>query len=614
MADIISLKEYIDNECYTKTETWTQSEINLEIADAISKITLVEVVIELPTENIKTNRLYLRLGENFLEENIYDIYIYVNNKWERLDSIEFNITDYYTKVEIDEFLEAKSDISHTHTLATQEVSGFFSNIDKIKLDNIESGANKTIVDNQLSTTSNNPVSNSVVTSNINSKAPINHKSTEVNYGVSDKDNYGHSRAGDSLPLMDGTASKGTDNGLYARNDHVHPIDTSRASTATATNANNGLMSSTDKDKLDGIEAGANKIIIDNIVSDNSTNPVANSVVKVYIDSRIDDVASGDIDLVSYVKVNDPRLTDARTPTSHTHDTSESSDTSAYNNIGSSANSTQKNINDKINTALGTKANSNNVYAKNETYTRSEIVTLISDAVSDLDLFEVVTELPTSDIKDNRLYLLINGESIESNNYDIYLYVNNDWEQLDGLEFDIGNFYNKTEMDTLLADKVDTSDSRLTNARTPLSHTHGDITNTGAIGSDANKPIITTTNGKLTVGSFGSSANTFCAGDDSRLSDARTPTSHTHGNIQNDGTITQNTNYNTSNTPVVRNSSGTIINAGALYSSKIINESALSYIGSSANATQETINSNINTKLDDLNNKTLNYSNGVLTFQ
>jgi hypothetical protein len=70
-----------------------------------------------------------------------------------------------------------------------------------------------------------------------------------------------------------------------------------------------------------------------------------------------------------------------------------------------------------------------------------------------------------------------------------------------------------------------NDARLSDARTPTAHTHGNITNAGAIGSTANLPIITTTSGVLTVGSFGSSVNTFCQGNDARLSDARTPTSH-----------------------------------------------------------------------------------------
>lgn len=58
------------------------------------------------------------------------------------------------------------------------------------------------------------------------------------------------------PKMDGTASSGSSL-LYARADHVHPTDTSRASTDVATTSANGLMSATDKRKLMGIESGAN---------------------------------------------------------------------------------------------------------------------------------------------------------------------------------------------------------------------------------------------------------------------------------------------------------------------------------------------------------------------
>ena len=58
-----------------------------------------------------------------------------------------------------------------------------------------------------------------------------------------------------------------------------------------------------------------------------------------------------------------------------------------------------------------------------------------------------------------------------------------------------------------------------------SHAHGNITAAGAIGSTANLPVITTTSGALTVGAFGTEATNFCAGNDARLSDARTPTAH-----------------------------------------------------------------------------------------
>ena len=64
-------------------------------------------------------------------------------------------------------------------------------------------------------------------------------------------------------------------------------------------------------------------------------------------------------------------------------------------------------------------------------------------------------------------------------------------------------------------------------KAPLVHTHGNITNDGKVGTTANKPLITGTGGAVQAGSFGTAANTFCEGNDSRLSDARTPVAHTH---------------------------------------------------------------------------------------
>ena len=77
------------------------------------------------------------------------------------------------------------------------------------------------------------------------------------------------------------------------------------------------------------------------------------------------------------------------------------------------------------------------------------------------------------------------------------------------------------------------DSTVSNARiqdaldgkAALTHSHGNITSDGKVGTAASKPLITTTGGAVTTGSFGTSENTFCQGNDSRLSDARTPTAH-----------------------------------------------------------------------------------------
>jgi hypothetical protein len=64
--------------------------------------------------------------------------------------------------------------------------------------------------------------------------------------------------------------------------------------------------------------------------------------------------------------------------------------------------------------------------------------------------------------------------------------------------------------------VVTTDSRLSDARTPLPHTHGNIQNGGTIGATANLPLITGASGIITTGAFGTTANTFCQGNDARL--------------------------------------------------------------------------------------------------
>lgn len=64
----------------------------------------------------------------------------------------------------------------------------------------------------------------------------------------------------------------------------------------ATASADGYMSAADKKKLDGIAEGANKTIVDSALSDTSTNPVQNKVVKAKftsVDSSISSI-NGDL--------------------------------------------------------------------------------------------------------------------------------------------------------------------------------------------------------------------------------------------------------------------------------------------------------------------------------
>ena len=62
-------------------------------------------------------------------------------------------------------------------------------------------------------------------------------------------------AADTAPLMDGTAAVGTSTD-YAREDHVHPSDTSKVDVEAGKGLSTNDFTTTYKDKLDGIAAGA----------------------------------------------------------------------------------------------------------------------------------------------------------------------------------------------------------------------------------------------------------------------------------------------------------------------------------------------------------------------
>lgn len=112
--------------------------------------------------------------------------------------------------------------------ATATAPGFMSAKDKAKLDGVEDGANKTVVDAALDDNSTNPVQNKTVKT-----------------------------------ALDG-----------------------KAGTAVATTAANGLMSKDDKAKLDDIEYGATNTTVDAALDAASENPVQNKAVKAALDGKL----------------------------------------------------------------------------------------------------------------------------------------------------------------------------------------------------------------------------------------------------------------------------------------------------------------------------------------
>lgn len=71
-----------------------------EIVTSLIDDELFVIVDELPATG-ETNKIYLLTQDNKLIE-----YIWVNNKWDPVGMVEFDITNYYTKAEVTQLIEA----------------------------------------------------------------------------------------------------------------------------------------------------------------------------------------------------------------------------------------------------------------------------------------------------------------------------------------------------------------------------------------------------------------------------------------------------------------------------------------------------------------------------
>lgn len=117
-------------------------------------------------------------------------------------------------------------------------------------------------------------------------------------------------------------------------------------------------------------------------------------------------------------------------------------------------------------------NLTNYYTKSQTYTQVEVDSLIS-AIVTLNVL-VVQTLPTQDISTTTIYLVPKQTAGTDDIYDEYIYVDGSWEHIGSTSIDLSNYYNKSQVDTLLADKVDVSDYPfvITNGRLCIVYDNG----------------------------------------------------------------------------------------------------------------------------------------------
>lgn len=187
---------------------YTETEIDAKVNNINSQINSLigftaTIVTSLPATG-EVGVMYLKLNTSAsVEGNIYDEYIWVNNKFEKIGSTEttVDLSGYVTQTEMNTQLANKANINHGHLSRDIEINpedgmwvyeyGINRQTDvncyvydhEKKLENIDDGANKTVVDSSLSSSSKNPVQNKVVNSALNGKSNYGHEhsSDEIYY-------------------------------------------------------------------------------------------------------------------------------------------------------------------------------------------------------------------------------------------------------------------------------------------------------------------------------------------------------------------------------------------------------------------------------------------------
>ena len=169
--------------------------------------------------------------------------------------------------------------------ATQTANGLMSSADKVKLDGVEDGATKTIVDDAMSDTSTNPVQNKVVMKYIDSRGTLPPVSTQNDTMLIQVVDGAYAlRTKESIfpvdDALDTESKNAVENGIIARR-----FEQLSGVTLPATSKRDGLMTAANYTKLSGIEAGATKTIVDATLDETSTNPVQNKAVKTALDGK-----------------------------------------------------------------------------------------------------------------------------------------------------------------------------------------------------------------------------------------------------------------------------------------------------------------------------------------
>ena len=512
---------------------WNTLDNLVETVTALSSTGLIRKPVDaLPITDIQTNVIYM-LKATKPNGDVYRIeYMYIDDHWDALGTSETTLDDYYTKTETDDLPAVKSGINAT------KVSNYDTHI--ADTDIHVSLANKQTWDgkqNALDTAQTAAV-NSGVTGTKVTGYDTHVSDTDIHVTASDKTAWNSKQDGLSQTQLAAVNSGVNATKVTGYDSHIADTDVHVTTVDKATwNGKQDALTQTQLDNIATIPDKANSADLATVATSGSYTDLINAPTIPTVNNATLTIQKNGTDVATFT---------ANASSNVTANLSIPVNTSDLNNDAGFL--TQHNPIDDELSATSVNALQNKV-VKSEldgkaplvhTHSASDVTsgTFNIARIPNLDASKItsgtidIARLPKGSLE--RLIKVANqaaryaltaddvqlGDTVQQLDTGV-MYVVTDETKLDSAD-------GYTEFTAGSASSVPWSGVTGKPADyPPASHSHGNITNDGKVGTDANKPLITGTGGAITAGAFGNQANTFCEGNDSRLSDARAPVAHTH---------------------------------------------------------------------------------------
>ena len=542
----IYLPDQGERNCYNGLKNnWDTLDNLIETVQALSSAGLTrEIVNSLPTENIKTNVIYM-LRNSQQSGDLYDEYMYINNAWEPIGTSATEMDNYYTKAETNSLPAIASGIT------ASKVTGYDSHVANTEIhitaaERSTWNSKQNALDTDQTAAVNSGITGTKVTGYDTHVADM-----VIHVTSSDKTAWNAKQDGLSQTQLNAvnsgvTGTKVTGYDTHVADSSAHVSSADRASW----NGKQDALSQTQLNNIAAVPDKANSADLATVATTGDYGDLLNAPTIPTVNNATLIIQKNGTDVATFTANASSNVTaNLSIPTDTSDLTNGAGFLTQHNPIDNELSVSSENAvqNKVVTAALNGKAASSHTHAAGDINTGTFNIARIPD----LDASKItsgtidIARLPKGSLErlvkvaDQAARFALTTDDVQLGDTVQQLDTGVMYAVTDVTKLDSADGY--TEFTAGSATSVPWSGvTGKPSSFTPSSHTHGNISNDGKVGTTANVPLITGAGGVVQAGSFGTTSGTFCEGNDSRLSDARTPVAHTHS--KNDITDLLNSDF------------------------------------------------------------------------